>query len=58
MTASDDQTLELTTLSGDTITVTGGAQPQVQGVPIVLDGTDATTCNGTFHVIDDVYLSQ
>lgn len=58
VTASNDQTLELTTLSGDTITVTGGAQPQVQGVPIILDGTDASACNGTFHVIDDVYLSQ
>lgn len=56
--ASDGQTLELTTLSGDTITITGGAQPQVQGVPIVLDGTDASACNGTFHVLDDIYLSQ
>jgi len=56
--ASDDQTVELTTSSGDTINVTGGEQPQVQGVPIVLETAATSTCNGTFHVIDDVYLSQ
>jgi uncharacterized surface protein with fasciclin (FAS1) repeats len=57
-TGLDDQAIDLTTLSGDIITVTGGAVPRVQGIPIVGDVTGVAACNGVFHVIDDIYLSD
>lgn len=57
-TGQDVETIDLATLSGGTITVVGGEEPSVQGVPIVGDIAGTEACNGRIVAIDDIYLAD
>ncbi|MGI9605588.1 MAG: fasciclin domain-containing protein, partial [Acidimicrobiales bacterium] len=54
-TGLSDDAVELATWSGDIVTVTGGADPRVQGVPVLADIRDLAACNGALNGIDDIY---
>jgi hypothetical protein len=49
------QPIDIETRSGETITVSGGSELRVQGVPILADFIDLEACNGTLNGIDDIY---
>lgn len=50
-----EQPVEAETLSGETITIVGGVEPSVQGVPVLADTIDIAACNGAIHGIDEIY---
>lgn len=50
-----NQATEVTALSGDTISVIGGDEPRVQGVPVLTDILDIAACIGALNGIDDIY---